>query len=124
MACGCGNGQTVIITSCSGAANTGLMADRVARGLRADSVGSMICLAALGADLSGYIESAKAANRNLVIDGCPVGCGKKIYDKLGIPCDQIVMTEFGAEKGKTEITEDLVARTVGKIESAMAASGA
>ena len=124
MACGCGNGKTVIITACSGAANTGLMADRVARGLRGDSVGSMICLAALGAELSGYIESAKGADRNIVVDGCPVGCGKKIYDKLGIPCEQVVMTDFGAEMGKTEITDVLVARTVSRIESAVATQGA
>lgn len=123
MACGCGNERNVIITACSGAANTGLMSDRVARGLRADSVGSMICLAALGADLSGYIESARGADQNLVIDGCPVGCGKKIYDKLGIPCTQIVMTDFGAEKGKTEITDALVAQTVKRIESSLVSEG-
>jgi len=77
MACGCGNGKNVIITASSGAANTGLMADRVARGLRSDSVGSMICLAALGANLSGYVESAMGADLNLVIDGCAVSWAKK-----------------------------------------------
>lgn len=124
MACGCGNEKKVIITACSGAANTGLMSDRVARGLRADASGSMICLAALGAELSGYIETAKGADLNIVIDGCPVSCGKKIYDKLGIPCTQVVMTDFGAEKGKTEITDALVAQTVKRIEQNLAEGGA
>jgi uncharacterized metal-binding protein len=87
----------------------------VARALRTAKAGSMTCLAALGADLSGYVESARRADRNVVIDGCPVGCGAKIYAKLGIACDQFVMTDFGAEKGKTEITAELVETVAGRI---------
>ena len=122
MACGCGTEKerNVIITACSGAANVGLLADRVARGLRAESIGSMICMAALGAELSGYIESAKSADLNLVIEGCPVSCGKKIYDKLGIKHLQLVMTDFGVEKGKTVITDELVAETVARGKRASA----
>ena len=52
---------------------------------RTSKVGSMTCLAALGAEESGYVESARRADRNVVIDGCPVSCGAKIYAKLGIP---------------------------------------
>jgi uncharacterized metal-binding protein len=124
MACGCGNEKerNVIITACSGAANVGLLADRVARGLRAESVGSMICMAALGADLSGYVESARNADLNVVIEGCPVGCGKKIHEKLGIKHLHLVMTDFGAEKGKTVITDELVAETVARAKAAIAAA--
>lgn len=32
-------------------------------------------LAALGAELSGYVESARSADRNIVLDGCPVYFG-------------------------------------------------
>jgi uncharacterized metal-binding protein len=106
--CTCGQEKTVIITACSGAANTGLLADQVARKLRADKVGSMTCLAALGAELPGYIESSKASDRNIVIDGCPVACGAKIYQKLGLRYEEYVMTDYGPEKGKTEITQDLI----------------
>lgn len=115
MACSCGSDKTVLITACSGAANTGLLADRVARKLRADAAGAMTCLAALGAGLSGYVESAKGADRNIVIDGCQVGCGKKIYERLGVPVDQFVMTDFGAEKGKTEITDAVVEDVTRKV---------
>ena len=124
MACGCGSEKSIIITACSGAANTGLLADRVARGLRERGNGSMICLAALGADLSGYIESAKGADLNIAIDGCPVGCGKKIYDKQGIPVMQLLMTDFGAEKGKTAITDELVVQIVERAEKKIAERGA
>jgi uncharacterized metal-binding protein len=106
--CDCGQEKNVIITACSGAANVGLLADQVARKLRAGKVGSMTCLAALGADLSGYVESARAADRNIVIDGCPVACGAKIYQKLGLAHEEYVMTEYGPEKGKTEISQALV----------------
>jgi uncharacterized metal-binding protein len=106
--CNCGQEKTIIITACSGAANTGLLADQVARKLRAEKVGSMICLAALGAELSGYVESARASDRNIVIDGCPVACGAKIFQKLGLKYEGYVMTDYGAEKGKTEITQALI----------------
>lgn len=116
-----GDGKTVLITACSGAANVGLLADQVARALRADKAGSMTCLAALGAGLSGYVESAKGADRNVVIDGCPVACGTKIFAKLGIACEPYLMTDFGVEKGKTAITPELVAETVAAVKSRMAA---
>ncbi len=122
--CGCGKDKTFIITACSGAANTGLLADQVARRLRAEKLGSMTCLAALGAELSGYVESARAASGNIVIDGCPVACGAKIYQRLGLDCERYVMTDYGAEKGKTEITQALIdevaARVAADIEKARA----
>jgi uncharacterized metal-binding protein len=107
--CNCGDEKTVIITACSGAANTGLLADQVARRLRSQKLGSMSCLAALGAELSGYVESARSADRNIVLDGCPVACGAKIYARLGLHHDEYLLTNYGVEKGKTEITDELVA---------------
>ena len=56
------------------------------------------CLAGIGAALSGFIESAKAA-KTLVIDGCPTGCAKKAFEKYGItPTQYFVVTEMGIEK--------------------------
>jgi len=121
--CACGSDKTILITACSGAANTGLLADQVARALRADKVGSMTCLAALGAGLSGYVESSKAADRSIVIDGCPVGCGSKIYAKLGIPCEQYVMTDFGVEKGKTAITPDVLSEVAAAVKAKIGEAG-
>ena len=42
------------------------------------------------------------------MDGCPVACGKKIFERLGLPYTHFVTTDFGVQKGKTEITEDLI----------------
>jgi len=88
----------------------------VARKLAKLGTGKMTCLAALGANLSGYVESARGAGENLVLDGCPTGCGKHIMTNLGIPFRHIVMTSHGVEKGKTPITEELV----GKVTLAVA----
>ena len=109
MPCNCGGTcETNLVYACSGAANTGLLADQVMRTLNREGVADSTCLAAMGADLSGFLESARNATRNIVLDGCKVSCGKRIFEKNGIPCTQFVMTDFGVEKGKTKITGDLV----------------
>jgi len=107
--CGCdGNGEINLIYACSGAANTGLLADQVMRSLARNKVGSSTCMAAMGAGLSGFLESARSATKNMVIDGCKVSCGAKIFEKNGIPFQHFVMTDYGVEKGKTPITGDLI----------------
>ena len=103
--------QVKFLYACSGAANTGYLADNAARSLAKLGIGKMTCLAAMGGGLSGFVESAKAAGDNLVIDGCSVACGKKIFENLGIPHNHFVMTDYGVEKGKTEITSELIAKT-------------
>jgi uncharacterized metal-binding protein len=109
MPCNCGNEtETNLIYACSGAANTGLLADQVMRTLVREKVGAGTCLAAMGADLSGFIESARNATRNIVLDGCKVACGRKILEKHGLPFRHFIMTDFDVEKGKTAITGDLI----------------
>lgn len=62
--CCCGSGDKVrLLYACSGAANTGLLADSVSRRLAKLGIGRMTCLAAVGAELSGYVESARAAGK-------------------------------------------------------------
>jgi uncharacterized metal-binding protein len=107
--CSCGGDcETNLIYACSGAANTGLLADQVMRALNRDGVGASTCLAAMGADLSGFIQSAQSATRNIVLDGCKVSCGAKIFQKNGIAYQHYIMTDYGVEKGKTPITGDLI----------------
>jgi uncharacterized metal-binding protein len=118
MACSCSCGSdtaTKLIYACSGAANTGYLADQVARKLNRDGAGDMTCLAAVGADFSGFIESAKSADKNIVIDGCAVGCGKKLFEGKGLPFTHIVITDFGVEKKKTAITQEVIDRVSAEI---------
>jgi uncharacterized metal-binding protein len=95
-------------TSCQ-SANTGLLADQVARKLAREGFGKMTCLAAIGAGLSGFVESARAASVNQLLDGCPTFCGRRNFENRGLSFRHFVMTEHGVIKGKTPITEELIA---------------
>ncbi len=49
--------------------------------------------------MSGMVEYTKAAKMILGIDGCPVGCAKKILEHAGFKADEYVqVTEMGNEK--------------------------
>ena len=106
--CGCGcDADIKLIYACSGMANTGMLADQVWRKLVRDGNGSGTCLAAIGAGLPGFLQSARAA-RNIVLDGCKTACGAKIFEKAGLSCEHYVMTDYGVEKGKTAITGEII----------------
>lgn len=111
----CGGEKTRLIYSCSGAANTGFLADAVSRRLMADGTGKMTCLAAVGAGLSGFIASAEGADENVVIDGCPVACGGELFDNRKLPYRHFVLTDYGVKKGKTEITPEVIAEIEEKL---------
>jgi uncharacterized metal-binding protein len=105
--CLCGNGEYVVIT-CSGACDLGQIADLVARKLRDNKIRKMNCLAAVAADVKPTIEMFKGANL-LLIDGCPVDCGKKILDKAGITNYKYLrMTDLSYVKGQTPVTSEVI----------------
>jgi uncharacterized metal-binding protein len=95
--CCCGGVKTLVV-ACSGGSNVGQVANAVMIGLDREGYGNAYCLAGIGAGLSGFIESAKAG-RTILIDGCPVGCGRKAFEKHGIePAKYFVVTDLGIEK--------------------------
>jgi uncharacterized metal-binding protein len=104
----CCSGGVKLLYSCSGAADVGQIADRVTRNLRDQGFGRMTCLAGIGADLSGFVESAKAADVNITIDGCGTLCAKKALERIGVTPASYVLTDFGIEKGKTPPTDEIV----------------
>lgn len=115
--CSCGGDCKVnLIYACSGAANTGLLADQVARTLDSNGKGSMTCLAAVGADLSGFLASARSADKNVIIDGCKVACGARIFKEKGLPFEHYITTDFGVVKGQTPITSEVIETLVLQIE--------
>ena len=108
--CSCSNDKESSVTllyACSGGSNTGLVADTVARTLSSRDVGAMTCLAAVGASLSGFVVSAGESGKNVVIDGCKVGCGAKIFREKNLPFDHYLVTDFGVVKGETPVTQEL-----------------
>jgi len=95
--CCSGDAKTLVL-ACSGGSNVGQIANNVMIELDKKGAGNAYCLAGIGAALSGFVESAKAA-KTVVIDGCPVGCGKKAFEKYGIEASQyFIVTELGIEK--------------------------
>jgi uncharacterized metal-binding protein len=105
-----------VFYACSGASNVGEIADKTARKLRSTGVGLMSCLSGVGANLPNYIEIAKNADFALVIDGCPVKCGQTIFRRAGLDGKFFELSNFGLEKGKTQITDQVIEETAKKIK--------
>jgi uncharacterized metal-binding protein len=113
--CCCGGGGIRLLYACSGAADVGSIADSVARRLSKEGVGSMTCIAAIGAGLDDYINSAKKVVENITIDGCPKACSKKALENIGVKPTSYILTEMGLEKGKTPPTQENIDQIAGKI---------
>ena len=112
----CGGGKTRLVYACSGCSNVGEIADKTARTLSKEGFGKMTCLAGIGGHVSGFVESAKGADEALVIDGCPVACGRKSLEHIGVTPKSYVLTEMGLVKGKTQVTEEVVNEMAHKIK--------
>lgn len=97
--CGCGNEvKEKFVMACSGGSNVGQISNSVMVKLKGKKNMRPYCLAGVGADLSGFILTSKE-NETVLIDGCAVGCAKKIFEKNGItPTHYFVVTEMGIEK--------------------------
>jgi len=120
--CGGTAKKTVLLYACSGGANVAEVADRAARELMFAGCGSMFCLAGIGAGIQGMVQTAKDADLNLVLEGCPVDCAKKIFDKAGITnYVQVKVTDLGVEKQKgIRATDEQVAKVVAKAREVLA----
>ncbi len=80
----------------------------LARKLSAEGVRKMNCLAVVGAGITNSIATFKKSNV-LVIDGCPVDCGKKIMNQARIKEHSYLrVTDLGYEKGKTEVSDAII----------------
>ena len=122
--CGGSAKKNVLLYACSGGANVAEISDRAARELMFAGCGTMFCLAGLGAGIQGMIQTAKDADLNVVIDGCPMDCAKKIFDNLKLTnCVQIKCTDLGMEKVKgVRATDAQVATLVAKAKEVVAAN--
>ncbi len=99
--CSCGTeGKTRIIYSCSGiGSNVGQLANAAACRLAREGYGSGSCLAGVGGGIEKLVNVGKSADERIVIDGCPVGCAKKIMDDKGLSVDRYVLiTDLGITK--------------------------
>jgi uncharacterized metal-binding protein len=105
-----------VLYACAGAADAGQIADLVARRLDDEEWGAISCLSGIGAGLSGFLEYAKEAD-NIIIDGCPVSCGRIMFEQHGLPFREIWITDQGVVKGSTPATPEVVERVANSIKA-------
>jgi len=111
-ACAC-DGAPNLIFACSGAADVGHVADLAARQLTREGVGKMYCLAGIGGQVSGIMETTRAAASILAIDGCPLDCVKQTLQEAGFGDFQhFRVTDTGLQKGNAPATDRNVALVV------------
>jgi len=97
----CAASNEIMLLACSGGSNVGQLSNRAAVELTQDGFGKMYCLAGIGGQLKGFIQSAKDVPMIAAIDGCAVGCAKAILKNADIPnYNTIVLTDLGIEKNK------------------------
>jgi len=110
--CLCGGGEPVVrnVYACGGCADLGELSDQVSRQLRREGFAqsSMSCITGIAAHMPAFIDVAKKAEEVIVIDGCPVLCAKKVMEHVGVEFTSYVLTDMGLEKGKTEVTKELI----------------
>lgn len=117
--CSCGDtssqtGTKRIIFPCAGVANVGQLSNLAALQLNQEGYGAPSCVALLATGEEGLNAKIREADEVIVIDGCPVECGRKIAETQGVTPDQhIVVTTLGIKKaGSIEFSDDDVETVV------------
>ncbi|MBN2445147.1 MAG: putative zinc-binding protein [Phycisphaerae bacterium] len=118
--CDCGGPKTFIF-ACSGGSNVGQITNEAAKRLTAEGLGRFFCLAGIGGDVSGIVESTKAADNVIVLDGCGVACAKLCLEKINVPITcYIDATELGIDKQPHfDITEEQIGAVCDAVRSAV-----
>jgi uncharacterized metal-binding protein len=102
-----------LVFACSGSADVGKICDLAARKLSEGGVGKMFCLAGVGGRVKTIMDGTKAAQTMLVLDGCPLQCGRNTMQQAGFKkFEYLCLSDLGMEKGKTAVTDDVVAKVV------------
>ncbi len=97
----CATGNNIMILACSGGSNVGQLSNQAAVELTREGVGKMFCLAGIGGQLSGFVQSARDVPEMVVIDGCSLGCAKACLENAQVPMKKyLVLTDIGIEKNK------------------------
>ena len=118
--CSCEQSHALIF-ACSGGADVWELADRAARALDVIGAGNVFCLAGIGGNVSGIVESTRAAKRIVVIDGCSLDCARSTLEKAGFGYTlHIRVTDEGFSKGQTNVNEETIARIVEAAQTACA----
>lgn len=95
----CSKTPAAMFLLCSGSSNVGQAANQVAVELTCEGHGKMFCPAGIGAQMQEFIRSVHDPDRVVVIDGCPVGCARKIMENSQVSgWECIILSDIGIEK--------------------------
>ena len=109
----CAANTEIMILACSGGSNVGQLSNQAAVELTQEGFGKMYCLAGIGGQLNGFVQSAMDVSMIAAIDGCSVGCAKAILKNADIAnYNYIVLTDLGIEKNKNFTLSDEDVRKV------------
>ncbi len=117
----CKPGDDVMILACSGGSNVGQLSNQAAVELTREGFGKMFCLAGIGGQLSGFVQSARDIPRMVVIDGCSTGCAKTCLENSNVPLKTyLVLTDLGFEKNKNlELKPEEISKVKEAVRKAM-----
>ena len=114
----CSSGGVTLLYPCSGAADVGELADRAVRKLWKEGFAQKTCLAGVGGDISGFVQSAKGADVNITVDGCATACARKTLERIGVKPVSIMLADLGYKKGESPVTEENIERIAGAVKEA------
>jgi uncharacterized metal-binding protein len=101
--------QVCLVFVCSGASDVGELADRAAREMARRGLAAMSCLAGIGARDPDILFNAEAADRVLLIDGCPQACGRRAFKFVGLRrFEHFDLSEAGFVKGDSPVSDHRV----------------
>jgi uncharacterized metal-binding protein len=117
----CATGNNIMLLACSGGSNVGQLSNQAAVELTQEGFGTMYCLAGIGGQLKGFVQSARDVPAIVAIDGCAVGCARAILKNAAVThYHHLVLTDLGIEKNKNF---KLAVEEIRKVKEAVRAAG-
>ena len=112
--CQCGTGDKIVMT-CSGASDVGFISDKIGRALHVGGIRKMACLSMVGANIEKSIAAFKTKDL-LVIDGCPISCGKRMMEQHNFTnYKHSIITNLGLKKGDAPATDENIRMVLEKV---------
>lgn len=105
-----------LIFPCSGASDLGELTDRAARQTTLDGHGNMYCLADIGGRVENILVNSKAADKMLIIDGCPQECARKTMELAGFSgfLHLQLQPDLGFKRGNTTVPDTNIRKVADK----------
>lgn len=88
-----------IIYSCSGCSNVAQLANDIAVKVNEENIAEMSCIVGVGGKVKPLLKKAQSGRPIILIDGCPLQCGKACLDNVDIvPDKHIILTDLKLKK--------------------------